>query len=77
MLSLTELKEFNTQMKNLFYVSIEFSHSYEYSLQATNSTKFIAETVLQEMTKKFETLEKVFNFLSWTCSFFFIFIIFR
>ncbi|KAL0271510.1 UNVERIFIED_CONTAM: hypothetical protein PYX00_008582 [Menopon gallinae] len=72
-----KLREFSTQIKNLFYVSVEFSHTYEHNLEASNSTKFIARTIIHEMTKKFEKLYKFFNLLGWGFSFFFILIFFR
>ena len=66
------MKEFSLHMKNLFYVAIEFKHSYEFETTASNSTKEVAKTILQKISAKIEKVQNIFSFFGFVFSFMFL-----
>ena len=64
-------------IKNIFYVSIEFSHSFEMESKSSNSTRDIAKSIVKEIKKKVEKIQTFINVAHFCLTVFFFLIFIR
>lgn len=64
-------------IKNIFYVSVEFSHTYEMESKASNSTRDIAKSIVKEIKQRIEKVQKFFTVINFFLACFFLFLFFR
>ncbi|CAH1404522.1 unnamed protein product [Nezara viridula] len=72
-----KLTEFSSQVKNIFYVSVKFSHNFEFHTEQSKSVKEIAANIMMEVKQRSEKIVYFFDWMSFVFSFFFLYMLFQ
>jgi hypothetical protein len=73
----TGMKSFTAHIHNIFYVSVEFSHSYHFETNQSVSMKEIAAEALAEIRDRTDEFLDMFDWMSFAFSFFFLTVLFK
>lgn len=74
---LSEIKKFSSHMKAIFYVKVDFTHSFHFETNQSKSYENVAIDIVKEIKTKAENINKVFNWMNLIMSVFILFILFR
>ncbi|KAK9505278.1 hypothetical protein O3M35_009368 [Rhynocoris fuscipes] len=72
-----KFREFSYRLRNVFYVSIDFSHSFELKSNQSKSVREITAGIATEIRQRTSGLLYLFDWMSFVFSFFFLYIIFQ
>jgi hypothetical protein len=73
----TGMKSFAAHIHNIFYVSVEFSHSYHFETNQSVSMKEIAAKMVTEIRDRTDEFLAVYDWMSFVFSFFFLMVLFK
>lgn len=73
----TGMKSFAAHIHNIFYVSVEFSHSYHVETNQSVSTKEIAARMVTEIRDRTDEFLAMYDWMSFAFSFFFLTVLFK
>jgi len=73
----TGMKSFTAHIHNIFYVSVEFSHSHHFETNQSVSMKEIAATMVTEIHDRLDEFLAVYDWISFVFSFFFLTLLFK
>ncbi|XP_014271124.1 DC-STAMP domain-containing protein 2 [Halyomorpha halys] len=72
-----KLGEFSSQVKNIFYISVKFSHNFEFHTEQSKTVKEIAANIMMEVKQRSEKIVYFFDWMSFVFSFFFLYMLFQ
>ncbi|KAK0162528.1 hypothetical protein PV327_006301 [Microctonus hyperodae] len=72
-----KIRKFSSHMKAIFYVKVDFTHSFHFETNQSKSYENVAIDIVNEIKTKAENVNKVFNWMSLIMSFFILFILLR
>jgi hypothetical protein len=73
----TGMKAFAAHMHNIFYVSVEFSHSYNFETNQSVSMKEIAARMVTEIHDRTDEFLAMYDWMGFAFSFFFLIMLFK
>ncbi|XP_049771090.1 DC-STAMP domain-containing protein 2 [Schistocerca cancellata] len=72
-----KLREFLWRLKNIFYVSVDFKHSYDFETEQSKTLKEVAAEITAEVKERAAVISSIFDKISLVASLFFLIIFFR
>jgi hypothetical protein len=72
-----ELKTFVTHIHDIFYVSVEFKHSFNFETNQSITMDKIAANMIAEVHNRTDQFLAVFDWMNFTFSFFFFIMVFK
>ena len=73
----TGMKSFAAHIHNIYYVSVEFSHSYNFETNQSVSMEEIAARMVTEIHDRIEDFLAVYDWISFAFGFFFLTLLFK
>ncbi|KAK0159238.1 hypothetical protein PV328_010144 [Microctonus aethiopoides] len=71
------IKKFSSHMKAIFYVKVDFTHSFHFETNQSKSYENVAIDIVKEIKTKAENVNKIFNWMNLIMSVFILFTLFR
>jgi hypothetical protein len=71
------MKSFTAHINNIFYVSVEFSHSYHFETNQSVSMKEIAARMVTEIRDRTDEFLAMYDWMGFAFSFFFLIMLFK
>jgi hypothetical protein len=76
-LHFTEVAVFVSHVHNIFYVSVDFKHSYHFETNQSISLHEISAEIIAEVHDRVQTFVALFEWMGFAFSFFFLLLLFK